>query len=386
MNISCSRDKILQAFQMANNVIPARSAMPILQNIKITADDKIASIIATDMEVGIQTHFKADIKEKGNVLIPAIRLGAILRETPEDKIELKSDGAIAKIITRHSDYKIMAPEVGDYPDFPAFNHKKAFEINSRGFREMVRKTSFAVSIETSRYALTGLLLEIRKKEIRMVASDGKRLGFVKRHSEQTISEDIKIIVPPKIMTLLDRILGGQFGEGEKPEGKEVKKAEDPTIKLDIDENQLKISIPQQDMPDTILFCRLIDGAFPDYETIIPSDNDKKLEFSSLELASAFRQAALVTTDKLRATKMEFKENKLVLKSRTQDVGEATITMDIKYAGAPFAITFNPDYFIDVLRVLGDVEVTLELKDKTSPGVIKYGKDFLYLVMPMTIEI
>ncbi|MFH1228007.1 MAG: DNA polymerase III subunit beta [Planctomycetota bacterium] len=386
MNFSCARDKILSAFQMVNNVVPTRSTMPILQNIKITADDKFASLIVTDMEVGIQTHFKADIKEKGNVLIPAIRLGAILRETPEDKIELKSDGAIAKILTKHSDYKIMAPEVNDYPDFPVFNHKRAFEINSRGFREMVRKTNFAVSIETSRYALTGLLLEIRKKEIRMVASDGKRLGFVKRHSEQSISEDIKIIVPPKIMTLLDRILGGQFGEAEKPEGKESKKVEDPIIKLDIDENQLKISVPQKDLPDTILFCRLIEGAFPDYEAIIPADNNKKLEFSSAELASAFRQAALVTTDKLRATKMEFKDNKLTLKSRTQDVGEATVTMDIKYAGDPFAVTFNPDYFIDVLRVLGDVEITLELKDKTSPAVIKYGKDFLYLVMPMTIEI
>lgn len=387
MNISFSRDKMLHAFQMVNTVIPTRSAMPILQNIKITTDDKHIFLTATDMEVGVQTSLKAEVKEKGDILIPAFRLGAILRETLEDKMEIKSANGVASISTKGSQYKIMAPEAGDYPDFPAFNQKKAIEISSKGLRDMVHKAIFAVSLESSRYALTGLLLELKKKEIRLVASDGKRLAFVKKHSEQNIPEDIKVIVPPKIMSLLERILSGQLVDADKPAEKEAsRKQEEITLKLDIDENQLKISIPQKDMPDTVLFGRLIEGAFPDYESIIPTDNDKKIEFASGALASAFRRAALVTTDKLRATRMEFKENKLTLVSRTQDVGEATVTMDTKYTQAPFAITFNPDYFIDVLRMLGDSDVVLEFKTKTSPAVIKHGRDYLYLVMPMTIEI
>ncbi|MBI4712886.1 MAG: DNA polymerase III subunit beta [Planctomycetes bacterium] len=385
MKITCDKNSMLETFQSLNTIIPTKSTMPVLQNIKITADDKTISIIGTDLEAGIQSYVRGETKEKGTVIIPAARFGAILRETPDEKIKIESDGNVAEIVTKDSKYRIMCGDVAEYPDFPTFNGKKAVEISARGLKEMVRKTIFATSIEVSRYALTGLLLEIRKKELRLVASDGKRLAYIKRRTEQGVTDDIKVIVPPKMMTLLEHLLPGRPDDDEEG-GKKGAKEEDINIKLEADETQLKISVPRKGMPDALLFCRLIEGVFPDYENIVPADNDKKIELPAEELLSAMRRVALVTTDKLRATQMDIDKDKLTLLSRTPDVGEAKITLGIKYDSTALKTTFNPDYFIDVLRVIGRDNISLELKDKTSPAMIKHGKDYIYLVMPMTIEL
>jgi len=369
MKVICDRDVLLKAFSVASSVAPTKSAMPILQNIKLTADDKTLYLSSTDFEVGIQYPINAEVKEKGSVILPGQRLGGILRESTDEQVMIEYSGAVANINTKSGKYKIMCADVGEYPEFPEFNEKKAISINSAGLREMVRKTTFATSKEITRYALTGLLVEIKKKEIRMIASDGKRLAYVRNHSSQNVSNDIKVIISPKSMDLLERVLEN----------------DDQELKIDIDETQCKIMIPRKDQKGIMLFSRLIEGTFPDYENVIPENSDKKLELPAAELLTAMRQVALMTTDKFRATQITLENNKMILLTRTQDVGEATIELPIKYSGASFKITFNPDFFIDVLRIMGNEDIILGLKDKTSPAVIRQGKDYTYLVMPLTIE-
>lgn len=369
MKIICNKDLLLKAFQLVSSIVPTKSSMPVLQNIRLTTDDKTLFLSATDLEIGIQYPIAAEVKEKGSVIIPANRLGGILRETMDEQITIESTEGIASIRTKTSKYKIMCMPVAEYPDFPVFNEKKSFSINSTGLKEMIRKTTFAASQEITRYALTGLLMEIRKKEIRMIASDGKRLAYIRKRSDQDLNNDIKVIVSPKSLTLLERIIEN----------------EEQVLRMEIDETQCKILIPQKDQKGIILFSRLIEGSFPDYESVIPSDSDKKIEIGADELLSAMRQVALVTTDKFKATQITLDTNKMGLFTRTQDVGEANVEIPIKYSGEAFKITFNPEFFIDVFRIIGPEEIILGLKDKTSPAVIKQGKDYTYLVMPLTIE-
>lgn len=369
MKVVCNKNQLLTAFQFVSPIVPTKSSMPVLQNIKLTADEKNLFISATDLEVGIQYPILADIKEKGALIVPSNRFGGILRETQDEQITIEGTGGTANIKTKASKYKIMCMDVAEYPDFPAFNEKKAITISASGLKEMVCKTTFAVSQEITRYALTGLLMEIKKKELRMVASDGKRLAYIKRRSEQEVASDIKIIVSPKSLNLLERII----------------EDEEQTLKIETDETQFKAMIPQKDQKGIVLFSRLIEGTFPDYESVIPLDGDKKIEIPAGELLSAMKQVSLVTTDKFKATQIAMEKDKMTLLTRTQDVGEAIVELPVKYSGEAFKITFNPEFFIDMLRIVGGDNIILWLKDKASPAVIKQGKDYTYIIMPLTIE-
>jgi DNA polymerase-3 subunit beta len=368
MKVVCKKDDLAEIFSIVNSVIPLRSTIPILQNIKIATNANSLLLIGTDLEIGIKAEIKAEIKEKGSVLIPTQKLGNIIRETTDSEIKLETDGTSIYINTSDGEYKIIGADPADYPTFPESTGKNVINIDTYGLKEMIHKTIFAISAEITRYALTGLLLEIRKKEIRLVGSDGKRLAFIKRQSEQIISQEKKVIIPAKGMNLLEKIL------------KEKQKLE-----LNIEENQIIGNITSEKEKITI-FSRLVEGTFPDYENIIPNDCNKKIEIKSEQLYAALRKVTIVTTDKFKATKLSLKENKIRLTSKTQEVGEAKIEINAKYTGEPIEIVFNPDLFIDVLRVLGDTDLTIELKDKTSPAVFKKGKDYTYLVMPMTIDI
>jgi DNA polymerase-3 subunit beta len=342
--------------------------MPILQNIKFLTQQNKLLLLGTDLEVGIQYQMDTEVKEQGSILLPAHRLGTILRETADPKITIDTDGNAAEIKTKDSHFRIMGADPVDYPDFPRFDTAHATILEVAGLKEMIRKTIFATAMETTRYALTGLLLEIKKKEIRLVGSDGKRLAYIKKKTEQNVNQDIKVIVPAKGMTLLERIT----------EGKEKQ-----TLQLVVEETQVKFIIA----PNIFAFSRLIEGSFPDYEKVIPADCDKKVELKTADFYSALRRVALVTTEKFRATKLMFKDNKLTLFSRTQDVGEAQIEMTLAAKQPVFEIVFNPDFFMDILRIIGETEnIILELKDKTSPAVVRIGRDYVYLIMPLSIDI
>ncbi len=372
MKITCERAQLQEAFQIINPIIPTRSTIPILQNIKIIAEKQTIFLIGTDLEIGLRYEIPAEVKETGTIILPTQRLGAILRESTDEKINIESDGHIARIKTKIGYFKILGADPVDYPDFPEFDTKKAFEIEASGLKEMIRKTIFATSGEITRYALTGVLLEITKKELRMVGSDGKRLAFIKKKSEQNVPQNIKVIAPPKGLILLERIIQDK----------------DKKILITLEETQLKIQVPAggSRKHPIFLFSGLIEGNFPDYANVIPSDSDKKVEIPTAEFAAAIRQAALVTTDKFKATKMILEKNTLTFFSRTQDVGEAQVKMKVSYDQKPFEIVFNPDFLIDVLRVIDEPKFTLEFKDKTSPIVLKIGRNYVYLIMPLTVDV
>jgi DNA polymerase-3 subunit beta len=372
MKIKCSGGHLHEALTIASMVVPQRTTVPAITSVKITASREKSGgtieIACTDLEFGLKLTLPAiDVKEEGTLVLPAARMAAILREGATQDVTIDSDGNLAHIRLTGSLFKVVGIDPSDFPTVPSFDDKSAVKIATEDLGAMIRKTQFAVSTEVVRYALTGQLLEIKGKEIRMVASDGKRLAYIKNRSSGKVDgqKDVRVIVPTKTMNLLDKVLG----------------EEDDQVAINVEETQIKLKTRR-----ALIFSRLIEGNFPDYEAVVPSNLDKKISFDREALLSAVRKSALMTTDKTRAVRFSLGNEKLLLFTRTQDVGEANVEIPVDYKGEEINIVFNPDYVVDYLRVLADPTVELHLRDKTAAGVFKTGKDYVYVLMPLTINI
>ncbi|MBI2931854.1 MAG: DNA polymerase III subunit beta [Planctomycetes bacterium] len=372
MKVKCSRGPLYEAVQLASSVVPQRSTIPAIMNVRLEAKkgskEPVLELACTDLEYGMRFAVPAtEVREEGTVVLPAGRILGILREATDAEIAVDSDGHLAHIRTSDASFKVVGIDPADFPNVPAFDEQAAVQIDTTDLSEMIRKTQFAVSSEVVRYALTGQLLEVKGKDLRMVASDGKRLAFIRSRSsgKHEGQKDIRVIVPTKTMNLLDRLLAG----------------DEEIVSLNVEETQIKIKSKR-----AMIFSRLIDGNFPDYEAVIPSERDLKVTLAREPFFAAVRKVALMTTDKTRAIRLDFSKNRLVLFTRTQDVGEARVELPIDYKGEEFEVVFNPDYIIDYLKVVTEEKVELQLKDKTSASIFKAGKDYVYVLMPLTVTL
>jgi DNA polymerase-3 subunit beta len=373
MKVKCSRAALSEAFGLAAAVVPVRTTIPAVMNIKLTAskEGKGAStleVVATDLEYGIRYLVTGvDVKEEGTLVLPASRMAGILREVSDADVTIDSDGTLAQIKTSDAAFKVVGVDPVDYPAIPGFEEKGSVKVATDDLGEMIRKTQFAVSSEVVRYALTGQLLEVKGKELRMVASDGKRLAFIrsKSSSKESAQKDLRVIVPTKTLNLLDKVLTDK----------------DEFVQMQVEETQIKLKSSR-----AVIFSRLIDGNFPDYEAVIPQDRDRKVSLNREALHAAVRKVALVTTEKTRAVKLSFGKGKLKLFARTQDVGEASVELPVEWKGEECEVVFNPDFIADYLKVVSEAEVELHLKDRSSAGVFKAGKDYTYVLMPLTVSL
>ncbi|MBI3273125.1 MAG: DNA polymerase III subunit beta [Planctomycetes bacterium] len=366
MKIRCNRQGIADAFSIVSMALPTRSPLPILSNVKVEAVEGKLHLIAQDGEMGVRyTVASAEVVEPGSVVLPAGKVGAILREGQDETITIELDGHLANIVGADSHFKVVGADSADYPQIPVFEPKQAVDVPCADLHEMVRKTAFAVAHEVTRYALNGILFTLKGNEFRLVASDGKRLALIRRKNDKPPKGEVRVIVPVKALSLLEKVVG----------------KEDEKVGMNLLESEVRFHTSQ-----AMVFSRLVEGTFPDYEAVIPEDCDKKLKLKTADLLSAMKQADLLASEKGKATKLMLKENKLTLVTRGSQFGESRVDRAVAYAGQPFEVVFNPEYFIDSLRVIDEEEIEFELKDKQSAGVIRVGREYLYLVMPLTVEV
>ncbi len=367
MKIRADRRNLLHAFQAVGAALPGgRSGIPVLQNVKVHAEGKSLALLATDLEVGVRLLVEGtEVLEPGSLVVPADTISSILRESRDDRVLVESDRTLASITLSDGYYKVVGVDPADFPEFPDFNAKAAQSISGADLKEMIRKTAFAVAVEVTRYALTGIQLEVRPDEVRMVATDGKRLALARRKGTGSGKSELKVIVPPKALHLLEKVTGD----------------EDTDVQINVTESQIKMKTRH-----AVIFSRLVEGTFPDYDQVLPKGCDKKATVERELLESAMRRAALMTTTEARATKLTLREDRLVLISRVQEVGESKVEIPVKYSGDEFEVVFNPVLFVDALKAMKEEKIQLELKDRSSPCVVKEGKDYVYLVMPLAIQV
>jgi len=367
MKVNFNREALAQALGLLTVVVPARTPKPILKCVKITADGKNVHIYATDLEVGINYSVsEVEISEEGEVVVPADRLAAIVRESTDDVLSIEATEGLCKITGSDSEFTVYGQEGEQYPAMPEFEATADIEISLGNLQAGIEQCLFATAKDSTRYALNGVLWEVKGKKLAMVATDGRRLarckvGLASAASEQATTK--KIIVPAKTMALLDKI---------GAEGKDA-------VSVKLTESQVLISCA-----NIIVSSNLVEGNFPNYEDIIPAELNKKLTLSTQAALSAVRRAALLTSDESRGIKLSIDKNSIVFTGRAPEAGDARVQMVVDYKDDPIEIGFNPQFLIDVFKVIKTEEFEIELGQADRPALIKSGTSFLYVLMPINL--
>ncbi len=366
MKVSCERDRLLHAFQMAASVAPARSPKPILQNVKLESSQERTTLFATDLEVGIRMDVAGfSVDAPGTVLLPVQRFGSILRESVDEKIFLESDGARTRVWGERSEFHLPTENPDEFPEVAVFEEQRYHKLPARFVRELVRRTIFATDNESSRFALGGVLLEFTADQVVGVATDGRRLAK-QEGPAQAVGDHASCdhtIVPTRSMQLIERALADNEGE----------------IEIAARENNLLIKSDR-----TTVYTRLVEGRFPKWRDVFPKmDMMIRIELTVGPFHSAVRQAAIVTDENHRGVDFRFGEGKVVLLARCAEAGESHVELPIAYDGQELAVMLDPRYVSDFLKVLDqDKAFTLCLRDSESAVVATTDDGYSYVIMPL----
>jgi DNA polymerase-3 subunit beta len=368
MKLNFNRAALADALGILTSVVPSRTPKPILHCVQISADKKGVRICATDLEVGINYAIAGvQVEETGEVVVPADRLAAIVRESMDEVLLLQAADGACKVEGADSHFTIFGQEPGQYPAVPGFDGKPDMEIALHNLQEGIRQCLFATAKESTRYALNGVLWEIKGKKLSLVATDGRRLARCKVNLTSAPNEQAakaKIIVPAKTMALLDRISG----------------SEKDVVAVKLVDNQIIFSCA-----NVVISSSLVEGNFPKYEDIIPADYDKKITLPTEAALSAVRRSALLTSEESRGIKLAIGKGKIVFSGRAPEAGDAQVEMAVDYKAEPIEVGFNPQFLIEALRVIKTPEFEMELGQSDRPGLIKSGANFLYVLMPINLS-
>jgi len=364
MKFSITKEKLLEGLQQVQNVVSTRTTLPILSNVLLQANGGEVHLTTTDLDVGVRGSVEAKIDREGATTLPARRLFTIIRELPSSEIQFEVDGKnAASIRSGQSFFKILGLPEEEFPPLPKFDSAKVVTIRQKDLRDGLRKTSYAISTDETRYVLNGLLFSFKENKLTLVATDGRRLAMVDIELEFPKSHEADIIVPTKAVTELGRLLG-----------------EDGEVKVSVGSGQIAF-----DLNNTLLVSKLIEGNYPNYKQVIPTETKERVTLERETFLNSLRRVSLLASDKSNSIKLNFTKNNIDITANTPEVGEAKESLPVAYKGREFSIAFNPEFLMAPLRALGEDEIFLDLIDEMSPGVLKIQTPFLYVLMPMRIS-
>jgi len=368
MRVSFNRSALADALSLVVSVVPSRTPKPVLKCVRITAAGKEVRICATDLEVGLNHLIsEVEVTREGEVVVDADRLSAIVRESTDDVLVFDAEGTTCQIRGADSHFTIYGQDPKQYPTVRTLADGEADLLLSLEQLQLgIKQSLFATAKESSRYAINGVLWEVKGKKLMFVATDGRRLARCRVDLEKAPAKEVtdrRMIVPAKTMALLEKI-----GSRDKE-----------TVAVKLIENQVLIRYA-----NIVISSNLVEGNFPKYEDIIPSDHDKKLSLSTAAALSAVRRAALLTSEESKGVKLSVGKDAVVFSGSSPEAGAAEVSMPIEYKGEPVEIGFNPQFLTDVLRVIQTPEFELELGQPDRPGVLRSGAEFLYVLMPINL--
>ncbi len=363
MKFRISKETFLDGLQKVQHVVSSRTTLPILSNVLLVAKDGRLQLTTTDLDVGITGSVEADVEKEGATTLPAKRLVSIVRELPSSEIEVSVDAKNhASIRSGPSFFKIIGLGEGEFPPLPDFSGAKDFKIPQGVLRDGLKKTSYAISTDETRYVLNGIFTSFKDGKMTLVATDGRRLAMVDADLEFPASHETDVIIPSKAVQELQRLLGDS--------GDVLVKLSDSQISFEIG--------------DSLLCSKLIEGNYPNYRQVIPGDSNERVVIGRDALLETVRRVSLLSSDKSNSVKLIFTENKIEVTANSPDVGESKESMDVSYSGPDMQIAFNPEFLQAPLRALDADEVYLDLIDEMSPGVLRIEGTFLYVLMPMRV--
>lgn len=363
MQFEIKKDEFVKGLQTVQNAISQKNTLPILANLLLECDKNEVTLTATDLDIGISSKVEANVKIPGAITIPAKKLVDIIKELPDDNINilLKKNNMIT-IESGKAHFKIIGLPKEEFPQLPEFKNQDAITIPQKLLKKIFSITAFAVSRDETRYVLNGVLFIIKQNKIKLVATDGRRLAVTEEDLPQKTLLDKKAIIPAKTIQELSKML-----------------EDDGEIKIQFSENQMFF-----DLGKTNVISRLIEGDFPNFEQVIPKERKEKLKIERSGFLAAAKRASLLTNPDSLVVKLDVSKNKMVVSKNAPFIGEVKEELDIQYSGKNLSIGFNPIYLIDVLKNLEDESVDFELEDADKPGVIRKGNTYTYVVLPMQL--
>jgi DNA polymerase-3 subunit beta len=369
MKITLGSEDFLRILARTQGVVEKRHSMAILTNLLIEAGNDQISITATDLEVSLKQSCPAKVAEGGAATVSARKIFEIVRETNSDEIAVHTTKNLGISVSYgRSKFKLMGIDPADHPGMPANESKPVakFEIETSQLAEMISKTIFAVSTDDARSNLAGVHVDQadEKGHLRFVSTDGHRLAMIDRKVKGTLPTS-GVILPRKGLVELSKLLSEETG----------------SVAITIYEREAVA-----EAGGCLLSMRLVEGAFPDYNQVVPKETPNVVQIDRDALLHSVRRASLLSSDRAHGVRFRFSQDKLEITASNPDLGEAEEEMEVSYHGKELDIGFNARYLLDVLAILPEnSQLEMGLGDQLSPGVIRIDDaNYQYVVMPMRI--
>ena len=369
MKFSIEREVIYKELQRANRVVPVRSTLPILTCVLLNVEDSKLIISSTDIEVTIRSEVDVSNSENGSVVIQSKLLNDIIGVLPQGELTLSSDDKdFVTIECSSGTYSIAGKSPEDFPAAPILENGESIDIDNEMMHRIIEKTAFAVSADMLRPALTGVLFEFKDNKLTTVATDGHRLAKLTIDKKTGIKEDKRIIIPKKFLSLILNALSGSD--------------ENSFI---VTENHVMMTLG-----NTKFFTRIIDEKYPDYNSVIPTENDKELNVDVEKFLSSAVRVAIFANKTTQQIKLSVSNNNMKISSADPESGgSGSENIDCKYSGEEIEIGFNSEYLKDILRQIDTEELIMSLKAPISAGLVypaeqAENEGYTILLMPIRL--
>ncbi|GBD97434.1 MAG TPA: DNA polymerase III subunit beta [Nitrospirae bacterium] len=366
MKLKIQKEAIQNALQGIQGIVDKKTTMPILSHFLLKAG-KTASLMATDLDIALKGPLDAEILEEGGLCIPAKKLFEIAREVEGEILLEAQENNWIKVTSGKSTFKLMGLPEEDFPALPEVTKSEELTIKAGTLKDMIEKTIYATGESDTRYTLNGLLMHFipKKKEIefKVIGTDGHRLSAITVNIEGTVTEEKKLILPKKAAMELKKLIEGSSDN----------------ITIYIDKNHIFFSTD-----DVVLTSRLIEGTYPNYEQVIPKNNEKKVVVEKIAFLKALRRTSIMSREKTNAVRLDLEAGKITLISMNPDIGEAREEIAAEYKDEPMTVGYNARYLMDILQAMEGETVTMELQEPLSPTLLLSpdSKGYICVAMPM----
>jgi len=366
MKFRIQRETLLKPLQAVIGVVERRQTLPVLSNILVQAGDNHITLTSTDLEVELLATFNVDVAEPGIITIPARKLVDICRTLPDESVlDIQLKGEKITLKSGRSRFTLATLAASEFPQIDEIHAQSSFEITEREFKRLIEKTHFSMAQQDVRYYLNGLMFELNPDSLRTVATDGHRLAMCQHTMKIDIDGSNQVIVPRKGIQELNRLLEDS----------------DKTVKVMISNNHIRVEM------DNLRFTsKLIDGKFPDYNRVIPSNSDKLIMLDLETIKKSLVRTSILSNEKYRGVRLTFDKNVLSIQAHNPEQEEAEDELAIDYDDQTIEIGFNVTYILEALGVIDTEQVILALTDANSSCLIysQDNKDCQYVIMPMRL--
>jgi DNA polymerase-3 subunit beta len=369
MKLTITREQLQEGLVAVAASVPAKTTLPILSNILLEATKDGIRLSGTDLDISVSTTVSASVDQEGAITLPARKLVEIVRELPSAAIRLTASGEQRVTIEcGRSRFRLLGLPREEFPAFPTVKFEGGWRTSSKDLQKLIAHVAFAASTEESRPILNGVLWELRPERMRMVATNGHRLARMDVPTPPSgSSAKADLIVPPKALEQIRRLFKS-----------------DEEVEIARSENHLGFR-----SASTQIFTRLIEGPYPNYEQVIPRENDKSATADKVAFSSALRRMSIVASDQTHRIRMAFANGSCKLSVQTPDLGEAQEEISVTYEGDPLEIGFNASYLLEILKYIPTDEVRLTFKAPERAATCEPvgwndPSSYLTLVMPLRL--